>query len=130
MSKKKHKILIYLLLLLIILEGCSEPNNLENQNTTTAAPDDIQTGVTEIHWWNESVFYLVFVRSFYDSNGDGIGDINGVIERLDYLNDGNPETDIDLGVTALWLMPIQPSTSYHGYDVTDYYGDQSGLWNA
>ena len=64
-------------------------------------------------WWNDSVFYEIFVRSFKDSNGDGIGDLNGLIEKLDYLQ--------DLGVTGLWLMPIHPSPSYHGYDVTDYY---------
>ena len=73
------------------------------------------------NWWNDAVFYEVFVRSFYDSDADGIGDINGLIERLDYLNDGDPETSDDLGVTALWLMPIMESPSYHGYDVVDYY---------
>jgi len=56
-----------------------------------------------------------------DSNGDGIGDINGLISKLDYLNDGNPKTTTDLGVTGLWLMPINPSPSYHGYNVSDYY---------
>jgi alpha-amylase len=74
------------------------------------------------HWWLDAVFYQVFVRSFYDSDGDGIGDFNGLIEKLDYLNDGDPATDTDLGVTGLWLMPIMPSPSYHGYDVVDYYG--------
>ena len=73
-------------------------------------------------WWTNSTFYEIFVRSFYDSNGDGIGDINGIIQKLDYLNDGNPATTSDLGVTGIWLMPIFPSPSYHGYDVTDYYG--------
>ncbi len=72
-------------------------------------------------WWNDQVFYEIFVRSFYDSNGDGIGDFQGIIRKLDYLNDGNPETDTDLGITAIWLMPIFPSSSYHGYDVIDYY---------
>ncbi len=72
------------------------------------------------YWWNQSVFYEIFVRSFYDSNGDGNGDFKGLIEKLDYLNDGNPETDSDLGITGIWLMPINPSPSYHGYDVTDY----------
>jgi glycosidase len=71
-------------------------------------------------WWNDRVFYEIFVRSFYDSDGDGIGDFQGVIEKLDYLNDGDPETDDDLGITGIWLMPINPSPSYHGYDVTDY----------
>ena len=71
-------------------------------------------------WWSDTVFYEAFVRSFYDSNGDGIGDIRGLIQKLDYLNDGNPNTTTDLGVTGLWLMPIQPAASYHGYDITHY----------
>jgi alpha-amylase len=73
-------------------------------------------------WWNDSVFYEIFVRSFYDSDGDGIGDFNGIREKLDYLNDGDASTTEDLGITGVWLMPIFPSPSYHGYDVTDYYG--------
>ncbi len=73
------------------------------------------------HWWNDAVFYEVFVRSFYDSNGDGIGDFRGLIEKLDYLNDGDPNTTTDLGITGIWLMPMKESPSYHGYDVTDYY---------
>jgi glycosidase len=73
------------------------------------------------HDWSEgAVFYEVFVRSFSDSNGDGVGDINGLISKLDYLNDGNPATTSDLGVDALWLMPVFESPSYHGYDTTDY----------
>ncbi len=58
------------------------------------------------------VYYEIFVRSWYDSNGDGIGDLNGVTAKLDYLQ--------KLGVSGIWLMPINPSPSYHGYDVTDY----------
>lgn len=69
--------------------------------------------VTESNWWKDAVFYEIFVRSFYDSDCDGIGDFNGITQKLDYLQ--------DLGVTALWLMPIHPSPSYHGYDVTNYY---------
>ncbi|HEX8384898.1 MAG TPA: alpha-amylase family glycosyl hydrolase, partial [Rubricoccaceae bacterium] len=71
-------------------------------------------------WWNDAVFYEVFVRSFADSDGDGVGDLAGLTSRLDYLNDGDPATTDDLGVTGIWLMPISPSPSYHGYDVTDY----------
>ncbi len=70
--------------------------------------------------WNPRVFYEIFVRSFYDSNGDGIGDLQGVIEKLDYLNDGDPATTDDLGVTGIWLMPVTDGLSYHGYDVVDY----------
>lgn len=71
------------------------------------------------------MFYEVFVRSFKDSasgalSNDGIGDIPGLIEKLDYLNDGDPKTTSDLGITGIWLMPINPSPSYHGYDVTNY----------
>ena len=62
---------------------------------------------------NGSVCYEIFVRSFYDTNNDGIGDFNGVTAKLPYLK--------DLGVKTLWLMPIMPSPSYHGYDVADYY---------
>jgi alpha-amylase len=71
-------------------------------------------------WSRGSVFYEVFVRSFADSNGDGVGDLKGLISRLDYLNDGNPSSTADLGVDALWLMPIFASPSYHGYDTVDY----------
>ena len=71
-------------------------------------------------WWSERTFYEVFVRSFKDSDGDGTGDFNGLTASLDYLNDGDPATTTDLGITGLWLMPIFASPSYHGYDVTDY----------
>jgi alpha-amylase len=77
-------------------------------------------GTAELHWWNDCVFYEIFVRSFYDSDGDGIGDLQGLTEKLDYLNDGDPTTDDDLGITGIWLMPIQDSPSYHGYDGVDY----------
>jgi alpha-amylase len=79
------------------------------------------TGTEFMPWWNDAVFYEVFVRSYYDSNGDGVGDIAGLVQKLDYLNDGHPNTTSDLGVTGLWLMPIFQSPSYHGYDVVDYY---------
>lgn len=62
--------------------------------------------------WPYGVNYEIFVRSFADSNGDGIGDFNGITARLDYLQ--------DLGVGGIWLMPIMPSPTYHKYDVVDY----------
>jgi len=64
-------------------------------------------------WTRGAVCYEVFVRSFYDSNGDGIGDLNGLIEKLDYID--------KLGASCIWLMPVAESPSYHGYDVSDYY---------
>src|SRR5437762_9320362 len=64
-------------------------------------------------WKKGAVCYEVFVRSFYDSNGDGIGDLNGLAQKLDYVK--------GLGASCIWLMPVAASPSYHGYDVSDYY---------
>lgn len=66
-------------------------------------------------------YYEVFVRSFYDSDADGIGDLKGVMQKLDYLNDGNPNSKKSLNICGIWLMPVMPSPTYHKYDVTDYY---------
>ena len=67
------------------------------------------------------VFYEIFVGSFSDSDGDGVGDLRGIINRMDYLNDGNPKSGVSLGVEGIWLTPIFESPSYHKYDVTDFY---------
>ena len=66
--------------------------------------------------------YEVFVYSFCDSDGDGIGDLPGLLSKLDYINDGSPAEGDDLGMTGLWLMPVFPSNTYHKYDVTDFTG--------
>ncbi len=64
-------------------------------------------------WWKEAVFYQIYPRSFYDSNGDGIGDIPGITEKLDYLK--------ELGIDALWLSPVYDSPNDdNGYDIRDY----------
>lgn len=70
---------------------------------------------------NARVFYHIFVGSFSDSNGDGTGDLRGIINRIDYLNDGDPDSGCSLGVQGIWLSPIFKSPSYHKYDTTDYY---------
>ena len=70
---------------------------------------------------NYRTFYQVFVGSFSDSNNDGIGDLRGIINRFDYLNDGNMNSETSLGVQGIWLSPIFTSPSYHKYDATDYY---------
>ncbi|MBQ6866075.1 MAG: alpha-amylase, partial [Clostridia bacterium] len=70
---------------------------------------------------NARVFYEIFVGSFSDSNGDGIGDLRGIIDKFDYLNDGDPNSGKSLGIEGIWLSPIFSSPSYHKYDVTDYY---------
>src|ERR1051325_4181446 len=73
------------------------------------------------NWTHGAVCYEVFVRSFSDSDGDGIGDLNGLTAKLDYINDGNPASKRDLGASCIWLMPVTESPSYHGYDASDYY---------
>ena len=70
---------------------------------------------------NYRVFYEIFVGSFSDSNGDGIGDLRGIINRMDYLNDGDDSSGKSLGVEGIWLTPIFKSSSYHKYDINDYY---------
>lgn len=96
-------------------------NNDSGEAESLTETDYIRVSNTlDAHWWNDAVFYEIFVRSFYDEDGDGKGDFKGLIEKLDYLNDGDPATHTDLGITGIWLMPIHQSPSYHGYDVTDY----------
>ena len=70
---------------------------------------------------NARVFYEIFVGSFSDSDGDGVGDLRGIINRMDYLNDGDPDSGLSLGVEGIWLTPIFKSPTYHKYDATDYY---------
>jgi alpha-amylase len=72
-------------------------------------------------WTRGATCYEIFVRSFQDSDGDGIGDLRGLLSRLDYVNDGNPRSTRSLGARCIWLMPVAESPSYHGYDVSDYY---------
>ena len=72
-------------------------------------------------WRRGGTCYEIFVRSFFDSDGDGIGDFNGLTQKLDYVNDGNPRSTKSLGAKCIWLMPIDASPSYHGYDVKNYY---------
>jgi glycosidase len=110
-----------------LLAACGDSDSQELQSMAVSpaqppAPAAVDEGYP---WWRSVVFYEIFVRSFADSRtgpraADGIGDLQGLIERLDYLNDGDPDTDTDLEIGALWLMPVMRSPSYHGYDVTDY----------
>ena len=107
---------ISLLLLVFLISACAPATATPPTALPSAAPTATEVPVEEtegVPWWNQTVFYEIFVRSFRDSDGDGIGDFNGITEKLDYLQ--------ELGVKGLWLMPIHPSPSYHGYDVTDYY---------
>ncbi len=108
------------LLLLSFLSACvpATPTVAPAQTTVpTPKAESTPEQTVSANWWNEAVFYEIFVRSFNDSDGDGIGDFNGITQKLDYIQ--------SLGVNAIWLMPIHPSPSYHGYDVTNYYNVNS-----
>jgi len=80
----------------------------------SASEEANSTGsASERDWWKNAVIYEIYPRSFQDSNGDGIGDLNGITEHLDYLR--------DLGVDAIWLSPVYPSPQVDfGYDISDY----------
>ncbi len=124
----KAKCLLCLLMTLLILVGCGAQGTLDNPTTAPdssgAALDSQELSKTEQALAeivklgtspddNYRVWYEIFVYSYCDSNGDGIGDFNGLTSKLDEL-----ET---LGVNGIWLMPIHPSVSYHKYNVSDYY---------
>ncbi|MCB2178494.1 hypothetical protein KQH61_03675 [bacterium] len=96
-----------LLVLGLALTACQ--GSFSFGSTPTPTPIAYQTP----DWFNHAALYEIFVRSYADSDGDGIGDLNGITARLDYIE--------SLGVDTIWLMPIYPSPSYHGYDVTDFF---------
>ena len=107
--------ILCLVLILTILTGCTVIPTAPEQSgaeLTDKAVEKIQA-LGESPDDNYRTWYELFVYSFCDSNGDGIGDLQGVISKLDYLQ--------KLGITGIWFMPIHPSTSYHKYNVTDYY---------
>ncbi len=97
--------LFLLAVLAITLAGCAQP--------LFAKPTPTPIAYQTPDWFDDAVLYSIFVRSFADSDGDGVGDLNGITNRLDYLE--------ALGVDVLWLLPIYPSPSYHGYDVSDFF---------
>ena len=124
--------------LLLSLAACGGSATQETEAPTQAAVMDISgrygldtvrneaivsdvTAAAQADKGNALVFYQIFVGSFSDSNGDGVGDLRGIINRFDYLNDGNPDSGLSLGVEGIWLSPIFTSPSYHKYDVADYY---------
>lgn len=98
---RKINFLYFLLLSFYALTGCSTSKEISNYSTKASD-------------WPRGITYEIFVQSYCDSDNDGIGDIKGMTSKLDYLQ--------NLGVEAVWLMPMSPSPSYHKYDVTDYYG--------
>ena len=129
---KRKKFLCSIIAAFILLCGCSD--NSASSAESASAPETVTPPVTNelaisdealapvgTDNGNARVFYEIFVGSFSDSNGDGIGDIRGIIDRFDYLNDGDPSSGLSLGVEGIWLTPVFESPSYHKYDVADYY---------
>ena len=120
------KLISFILIITISLScllagGCKkeEPQGAKEEKINYVDPmKDIEVKNSTDKYRN---FYQIFVGSFCDSNNDGIGDLQGIISKLDYLNDGDNSTNTDLGVDGIWLTPIMPSRSYHKYDVKDYF---------
>ncbi len=111
--------------LLLSAAACGAPGGEQPAATDDPAPEVTPTPtpvpVADPVDDNFRTFYQVFVGSFSDGNNDGIGDLRGVINRLDYLNDGDIANGESLGVQGIWLSPIFSSPSYHKYDASDYY---------
>jgi glycosidase len=132
----RRKVIVWLSILSIVIiafSGCaktgqssveSDPNSGQKTAVTVTPTAEVQEIVTEIPYAYEQElniisdnyrnYYEIFVYSFCDSDGNGIGDFNGIISKLDYIN-------TEMGFNGIWLMPIMPSTTYHKYDVLDYY---------
>jgi len=116
----------------LFIGGCDSSDREDSTETTKATAnnglpegdEDLQSSIEQIpvHVSDDKYrnFYHIWVCSFEDSNADETGDLQGIIDRLDYINDGDPTTDTDLGYDGIWLSPIMPSDSYHKYDVDDY----------
>ncbi len=139
MKKEIMKSAAFLIIAAMVFGGCGTDvgqgktmllENPADAETDVTAGDSVGTEYTDVTDSiplnimddNYRTYYEVFVYSFCDSDGDGIGDLQGLISKLDYINDGDDTTDSDLGCNGIWLMPVNPSTTYHKYDVIDYYG--------
>lgn len=120
MRKRFISILLISCMNVLLLGGCGQKDSAvystEGTESTLVVENDFnyeyeqELNIIDDNYRN---YYEIFVYSFYDTDGDGIGDLNGVTEKLDYIK--------DMGFNGIWLMPIMPSTTYHKYDVVDYY---------
>lgn len=127
---KQYLCLILIIAMVICLFGCKQEDPNAGKDLSGKYMLDTQRNeaiindagtVTMANSGNARIYYHIFVGSFSDSNGDGVGDLRGIINRFDYLNDGNDNSGVSLGVEGIWLSPIFLSPSYHKYDTTDYY---------
>ena len=94
--------------------GQSSPVKAKPKSKPQASKQAVSASHSDMeNWWKNAVIYEIYPRSFQDTNGDGIGDLNGITQRLDYLK--------ELGVDAIWLTPVYPSPQVDfGYDISDY----------
>jgi oligo-1,6-glucosidase len=101
-------------ILMLLLAACQQGTKTETAATTAAGTDADAVAVSKKPgWWKETVVYQLYPRSFQDSNGDGVGDLKGIISRLDYLK--------SIGIGTVWLNPIYDSPNDdNGYDISDY----------
>ena len=104
-TKRIISVILVFTFILSITTSCGKKEPAEN---TSGYAYEQELNIIDDNYRN---YYEIFVYSFYDSDGDGIGDLNGVTQKLDYI--------ADLGFNGIWLMPIMPSTTYHKYDVVD-----------
>ena len=140
MKKRFTGLFLSVLIFSLVLSGCGKnskdntknnTDNAQNSSTEVISPTatitqpvetDSQTATVVNYQYEQALnivddnyrnYYEIFVYSFCDSDGDGIGDMKGITSKLDYIS--------DMGFNGIWLMPIMPSPTYHKYDTTDYY---------
>ena len=113
----KRILALLLAVLLMVLCLCACKGDEDSSADVSKNDGELEVYVSNDKYRN---YYHIWVCAFEDSNNDETGDLQGIINRLDYINDGDPTTDTDMGFDAIWLSPIMPSDSYHKYDVDDY----------
>ncbi len=122
--KKLLSLLLAAVLLVSILAACGDQKNdskKDNSGDKSTSADPVESLTAEASTDKYRSFYQVWIGAFHDSNGDKVGDLNGIIEKLDYINDGDPNAGDDIGADGIWLSPMMPSSTYHKYNVENYF---------